>query len=696
MPELFAKSQLLGTFRGFAERGYEFTAEITTPYNQSFIERPQLGQFLLIELADEREASLGRITKFFPTGMLATAEGDEYMNSMQSRDQAVPEELKKDKLKYKVEIKLLGAVRLSDNGQGGQKVQFVPSQRRLPHLGAKVARPSDSVMETLCALSQGQTELGHYALGEFIFRPESEGVGDHETFRNILPELKVMFDIQNLVAKRTVVFARAGYGKSNLMKLLLSELYKEDGKYAQKKADATGKSRPVGTLLFDTDGEYFWPDFNGRPGFCDVPHLQDQLVVFTNRNHDNAFYQAFKMGGVKLDIRKLRAADVVGTALSSDRQQQQNVIKLKSLRQEDWSKLIDLVYEKRLAADEDEVAKLLGYNSAGQASAEIAAAKSNAFALINRLHDPNSILLDYVIDALQEGRIVIVDISLLSSSAGYEVAALLMRKIFQFNQEHFTGGVAPLAVNVVLEEAQSVLGKHLEESSPFVEWVKEGRKYDLGSILITQQPGSMAPEILSQSDNWFSFHLLSEGDADTLGRYNSHFSKDVLAHIVGEPIPGNCYMWSAPKQPFVLPVRVKSFEKLYAQYVGKQSAEGHSSSVEQLKARKNEKHQQWADDLFQLMRSTPIKWQEFDGRNRTGIVSGQLYYFIKDILAAHQEDAQNIEELKSVLLSFVFGETPLVITGEHNGTEKPFYTVSSSKWAEKFSYSIDELDEMPF
>ena len=85
--------------------------------------------------------------------------------------------------------------------------------------------------------------------------------------------------------------------------------------------------------------------------------------------------------------------------------------------------------------------------------------------------------------------------------------------------------------------------------------------------MVTQQPGSMAPEILSQSDNWFCFHLLSEGDASTLGRYNSHYSHDVLAHIIGEPIPGNCYMWSAPKQPFVLPVRIRSFEDLYKENV---------------------------------------------------------------------------------------------------------------------------------
>jgi hypothetical protein len=149
MPELFAKSNVFGTFKGFSEKGFEFAAEIVAPYDSSMLDRPQLGQFLLIELSSKEEASLGRITKFVPSGLLASAEGEDYINTMQSRDQEVPEDLKKAKLKYKVQIKLLGAVKNVNN-----KIIFVPSQRRLPHLGAKVSLPSTDVLKELCALSE--------------------------------------------------------------------------------------------------------------------------------------------------------------------------------------------------------------------------------------------------------------------------------------------------------------------------------------------------------------------------------------------------------------------------------------------------------------------------------------------------------------------------------------------------------------
>jgi hypothetical protein len=93
-----------------------------------------------------------------------------------------------------------------------------------------------------------------------------------------------------------------------------------------------------------------------------------------------------------------------------------------------------------------------------------------------------------------------------------------------------------------------------------VTWVKEGRKYQLGAILVTQQPGSIAPEFLSQGDNFFAFHLLSVGDLKALQAHNAHYSDDVLGSILNEPIKGNAYMWSAPDQPFVLPVKVGNFE----------------------------------------------------------------------------------------------------------------------------------------
>ncbi|QOI97503.1 MAG: ATP-binding protein [Flammeovirgaceae bacterium] len=658
MPELFSKSKLMGTFKGFSERGFEFAAEIVTPYNSEMQDRPQLGQFLLIQLATPEEASLGRITKFVPSGLLASAEGEDYINTMQEREQDVPEDLKKQKLKYKVQIKLLGAVKnikvretIEGREREVEKIIFVPSQRRLPHLGAKVALPSDSVLRELCQLSGGTTDLGDYVLGEFVFSGRTSS--PESMLRQINPELKVTFNINNLVSKRSVVFARAGYGKSNLIKYLISELYRGGIPQTQNRHNA-------GVLIFDADGEYFWPNIsNNRPGLCDVPQLRDRIIVFTNRTGINPYYQSWKAGEVRLDIRELPARDVIGIAISSERQDNQNVIKLKSLNDTNWRLLVDLIARDGLGAADAEVGRLLGYQ--GQqiqnASAEINAAKSNMFNVVRHLHDPHSTLINGTLEALRNGFVVVVDISMLSSTAGYNIAGLLMRRIFSFNQENFTGTTAPIPVISIIEEAQSVLGRSLEESSPFVEWVKEGRKYDLGAILVTQQPGSMAPELLSQADNWFCFHLLSEGDAGTLGKYNSHYSHDILAHLIGEPIQGNCYMWSAPKQPFVLPVRIRSFEELYIPEIRQDETEaayGNSPAIE-IRNRATQVFNELATSLRQKLGQKTLNTHYFEDNTLKGIYVGQLFRIIEEILnELGTEVFYDANQLKPILLARMF------------------------------------------
>ncbi len=280
--------------------------------------------------------------------------------------------------------------------------------------------------------------------------------------------------------------------------------------------------------------------------------------------------------------------------------------------------------------------------------------------------------------------IVVIDISLLSSTAGNTIAGLILRRIFSHNQENFTGGQSPIPVVTVIEEAQSVLGRNLDESSPFVEWVKEGRKYDLGAILVTQQPGSLAPELMSQADNWFSFHLLSEGDAGVLGKYNSHYSDDILSHLIGEPIPGNCFMWSAPHQPFVLPVRVRSFEGLYRGNVKFDDASGAVPDTPASKVHKDvsARLNELAGRIKESLKAPSTKFVQVSP-DKVGIKSGQLYYLIRD--AKSLNDYETANQLMEPLLTIILGE------GNFQQTEfkdKEFFCSSQENWAKALGKNI--------
>ena len=554
MVDLFSQDRLIGMFKGFAEEGLEFRAEIVSPYQSSEDLAPRIGQFLLVELGSTDEAALGRITRFFPVGVLAGQEGDEYLAEIHRSNTEVPVQLKERRLRYNVKVRLLGGIRV-DHGTDGSHPRFVPTVRKLPHLGARVSLPNDEILKFLCNLG-AQTEtaqtIGHFSLGEIIY---NGGQYAGEDF--FLPQSQtfpVNFDVKSLISRRSFVFARAGYGKSNMLKLLISQLYVGDGPRDRN-------NRPVGMLILDPEGEYFWPDEDRRPGLCNVPHLRDKIAVFTDRLDPNSYYGSWKVGGIKLDVRELPPSDVVSLCIPEDRQNQQNVAKLRGLRRDQWRELIDFVVEQGHNSDEKQIQKIAGFRESE--GVEARAMRSNLVTIVNRLHDSEGTLQTRVKDLLSQGMIVIVDISLVSGPIGLQISGLLLKSIFDHNQRSFTsaeGGLGIIPTIAVLEEAQSVLGRRAKEESPFVQWAKEGRKYGLGAVMVTQQPGAMAPELLSQGDNFFTFHLLSANDLRTLQQHNAHFSNDILASILNEPIRGNCFFWSAPDQPFVLPARILNFD----------------------------------------------------------------------------------------------------------------------------------------
>lgn len=560
---LFDNAQIVGTFLGFSEGGLEFHADLILPYRNDFQSVPMHGQFVLVALENDDEAVLGRITTIAAQGRLVSGAGEDYAIRQQRENRPVPEDLRDQFLKYRVDIRILGVLRRRSDGK---EPVFVASHRRLPHVGAKVAFLGDDLLRQVAGATPkgpNAVEIGFLAFGEFVHAGEDTRAGDDERLQIQDPAVLPRFDISQMVSRRSFVFARAGFGKSNLVKLLFSNLYGGDSVPVVQQRNGSGT--PVGTVIFDPDGEYYWPDVKGRPGLCDVPELQDRLAVFTYREAPSDFYGSFVIDKVKLDIRELDAGKVISLVLPPERQDNQNVVKLKSLRKPDWVKLVDAVYADRGGTDLAVFYEVLNLREGNQ-DAEALAAKSNMNRVVSTLHDPSSQLLSGLLRALGEGKLCVVDISQMRGSQGLALAGVLLQRIFEHNQEEFTKkDPRSIPTIAVIEEAQSVLGTTAGQGEgPFVAWVKEGRKYDLGSVLITQQPGSIPQEILSQGDNWFVFHLLSDGDLRAVKKANAHFSDDVLSSLLNEPIPGHGVFWSSSgDQPYTIPIRALLFEEAY-------------------------------------------------------------------------------------------------------------------------------------
>jgi hypothetical protein len=562
---LFPEDKVVGIFKGFSEGGLEFHADIVLKYSNVFQNIPMHGQFLAVELEGDNEAVLGRITSVAAQGRLAGSAGEDYGIRAVTEGREVSEDLRENYLKYKVDIRVLGVLRVNS-----KKLDFAPSHRRLPHVGSKVAFLSDELLQEVSGHNlkdehgNPASEFGYLAYGEFVYNGnKTDSKCKLESWMlPKSPSVVTRFRIDQLVSRRSFVFARAGFGKSNLVKLLFTNLY-EAQPSIKKRAD---KQVPVGTVIFDPDGEYYWPDDSGRPGLCDVPHLQDKVVVFTNKESSSPFYQSFVADSIRLDIRRLRPSDVISIALPPERQSQQNVQKVKGLNAASWTNLVNLI--NRLGNTtpiEDLRDIILNDRNNDRQDAELIAIRSNMTTVIRLIHDPSSRMMDKLFESLRNGKLCVVDISQMRGKNGLILSGIVLQQIFEHNQKEFTKAEPDSIPTIaVLEEAQSVLGGTGGSESPYVAWVKEGRKYGLGAVLITQQPGSISNEILSQGDNWFIFHLISSGDLQAVKKANAHFSNDLLSSILNEPIPGNGIFWSSSGgKTYPISVRVLSFENLY-------------------------------------------------------------------------------------------------------------------------------------
>ena len=552
--KLFGRDNTVGVFRGFSQGGMEFHADIILPYRNEFQSIPMHGQFVIVQLESEDEAVLGRITAMSSVGQLVSPAGEDYHLRLMGTDREVPEDLRERYLRYVIKIRVLGVIRVN-----GSEVVFVPSHRRLPHVGSKVGFPCPELLAEIAGHNLDGAELGFFALGEFIYSGRDQRVTREPWMRVMEPEVVPKFRVGDMVARRSFVFARAGFGKSNLIKLLLASLYRTVPMASKRTGEV-----PVGTLIFDPEGEYFWPDDKGRPGLCDVEHLEERGVVFTRKAGPSAYYQSFVASDIRLDLRRFRPGEVIGIALSPEKQEQQNVRKLKGLNDNDWRELVDEIYNNGNAADGALIRRLLRLEDSQEA--EMVAARANMTTIVKAFHDPSSQMMDMLMDSLRAGRICIVDISQMRGEPALILSGLILQRIFDHNQMEFTkANPRSIPTIAVLEEAQSVLsGTGAGGEGPYISWVKEGRKYDLGALLITQQPGSLSHEILSQGDNWFVFHLLSAGDLQAVKRANAHFSDDLLSSLLNEPIPGHCVAWSsASGKAYPIPLRVLSFEQTY-------------------------------------------------------------------------------------------------------------------------------------
>ncbi len=440
---------------------------------------------------------------------------------------------------YTYKVQMLGT--FTDTGQA---IEFTTAVRKLPVVSYHARHLSKREVEAIINKQDSAgAPIGHLCIGEELHTDKGE----------------ILFDVQRLRTRRTMVFAQSGFGKTNLMKVLL---YHTVG-------DAS-----YGKLVFDLNGEYFLKGQHTLGlGCIDEQKIRDNLVVFTDKTIDSSYKGHFlHAGDVTLNMHKhLTVGDILAFSTGFSDVMKSFLLYLDNEGVTDFIQKIDQYVGEpaKLHMDyPDFFAKSARGDEDKSARKTIAAIRKRIRHLIDEgkgLHRTKSELAERTFEYLRQGKTVIIDLSLKDTADASIISTILVRKLFEHNKTEFTSNKPNSVIETVIfvEEAQNVLSDELVKTNanPFVRCAKEGRKFGLGMVAITQRPSAISEEIRTQAENFFGFHMGNSDDIKALVKSNIHYDGVISAFIQRESIPGNLYMVTSDRA-FVVPIRVFEFESL--------------------------------------------------------------------------------------------------------------------------------------
>lgn len=124
-----------------------------------------------------------------------------------------------------------------------------------------------------------------------------------------------------------------------------------------------------------------------------------------------------------------------------------------------------------------------------------------------------------VYDFLTQGRIVIMDLSVGPPSVRERMAQQIAQDIFNRSSEAFVRGTVPPRIIVYVEEAHNLIGRRADLDTTWPRLAKEGAKFGISLVYATQEPSSIHPNILANTENLFVTHLNNDNEIKALASY---------------------------------------------------------------------------------------------------------------------------------------------------------------------------------
>jgi DNA helicase HerA-like ATPase len=343
------------------------------------------------------------------------------------------------------------------------------------------------------------------------------------------------------LASHVGVFATTGMGKSNLMQVLAGGLMRANGRYSM--------------LVVDPHGEY-------RAALAAHPWAPVGLRVYASRTLPGA--SALRVSLAELSVDDLR------TAYDWSRPQEEALYELERHYSGRSGRIEGLAWLADFARIDD----LAGFRDV-ELSSRVALSTLQVLqrrarrivALRCIATDPSVSAGARILDDLQAGRVVLIDVTGLGSTEEVLLASFLARRVLETWQEAYLDDPDRHArmpvVSFALEEAQRVLGSSRDrESNVFPRLAREGRKFRVGLCAVTQQPKLLDAELLSQFNTFFILGLADEKDRNML---RGAAKADISAQgpEIQTLMPGECLMVNLDA-PFAVPAHVHLYRDLVA------------------------------------------------------------------------------------------------------------------------------------
>jgi uncharacterized protein len=368
--------------------------------------------------------------------------------------------------------------------------------RRAPDPGAKVYLADDRQLQNILNRktpgSVGSAEVGYLLLRQPGAVP-------------------IALDLKELVSTHMAILAGTGSGKSYTAGVLIEEMLRPYNRAA--------------VLIFDPHGEYgTLTELRGHPAFRGEDGYQPQVEILDPSR-------------IRIRVSSLDYYDILALLPQmSDRQQSILHKAFTLLRRSgsgdrwDVQDLIRCVYDADTQSDGE------GNEKSGS-SAPALEWKLERLERSPYFH--NSLHLTPP-QLVEPGRVTVLQMNQISQEEQQVICAALLRQIYQARMdtvtkpgEITTDNYLPYPVFILIEEAHRFAPAHEPSRCKQIlrTILSEGRKFGLGVGLITQRPGKLDSDVLSQCMSQFLMRIVNPVDQDSLKHGVEAAGRDLLREL---------------------------------------------------------------------------------------------------------------------------------------------------------------------